>query len=152
MASHMEPTYAREVFPCFDEPRFKSTFELYLLHHKNFSALSNMPVKKTEKIDQNYLQTSFQKSPPMPTYTFAIVLHEFPSFTIGNRNLTVYANPNYINDVRPKFANADKILEALEKYFGINYVLPKMDHVFVPGWDAQGFLRAMENWGLTIFM
>lgn len=153
MASHMEPSFAREVFPCLDEPRFKATFEVSVLHPEKFSALSNMPVLEKEKIEENFWKTSFQKSPPMPTYTFAIVLHEFPSFNIENdRNFTVYASPKYIEVLKPKFSNAYQILRALENFTGINYALPKMDHVFVPNWNTNGFMLAMENWGLTIFV
>jgi len=39
------PTYARRAFPCFDEPTFKSTFRTTLIHHPNYTALSNMPAE-----------------------------------------------------------------------------------------------------------
>ncbi|XP_072137518.1 aminopeptidase Q-like isoform X1 [Mobula birostris] len=43
ISSHFEPTYARKVFPCFDEPAIKATFDVRLVHHSQFLALSNMP-------------------------------------------------------------------------------------------------------------
>lgn len=38
---------ARRAFPCFDEPIFKAKFKLTMGHHKDLTALSNMPVAKT---------------------------------------------------------------------------------------------------------
>lgn len=35
------PTYARRAFPCFDEPRYRATFTLSLLHEADVSVVSN---------------------------------------------------------------------------------------------------------------
>lgn len=42
--SKFQPTYARRAFPCFDEPKFKSRFNVTLVHDRGYMALSNMPV------------------------------------------------------------------------------------------------------------
>lgn len=44
VASKFEPTYARQAFPCFDEPEFKATFDIALVKPKGYTALSNMNV------------------------------------------------------------------------------------------------------------
>jgi len=43
-ASQMQTTYARETFPCFDEPGLKATFDISLQHKSSDYALSNMDV------------------------------------------------------------------------------------------------------------
>ena len=43
----MEAAYARRVLPCWDEPDFKTTFDITMGHVKSMSALSNMPEAST---------------------------------------------------------------------------------------------------------
>ena len=46
-ATRFKPTFARKAFPCFDEPSFKSTFNLSLVKRsKTYIALSNMDVEQ----------------------------------------------------------------------------------------------------------
>lgn len=42
-----EPTFARQAFPCFDEPNLKAGFTVRLVHPSGdgYGALSNMTVK-----------------------------------------------------------------------------------------------------------
>ena len=42
-----EPNHARQAFPCWDEPSFKSVFHIELVVPKPYKALSNMPLSCT---------------------------------------------------------------------------------------------------------
>lgn len=44
----MEVSEARKVFPCFDEPDMKATFDITIIRKPNMVALSNMPKQRTE--------------------------------------------------------------------------------------------------------
>ena len=66
------PNFARKVFPCFDEPHFKSTFQLIIQHSKQKQAISNMDVRKTVRfIDSNiwFFMSYFSSIP--------IVMHHY---------------------------------------------------------------------------
>ena len=44
IATELEPADARRVFPCWDEPAFKASFEPSVTVPRNFLAVSNMPI------------------------------------------------------------------------------------------------------------
>ena len=46
IASHSEPSDARRIFPGWDEPAFKATFDLSVMVPERFMAVSNMPVTR----------------------------------------------------------------------------------------------------------
>lgn len=49
LASKFEPIEARKGFPCFDEPRFKPTWNFSIDHPKSTIALFNTPPNVIQK-------------------------------------------------------------------------------------------------------
>lgn len=50
LTTQMEPTDARRVFPCWDEPDIKAQFQISFVVPSNLTVLSNMPVEAETKI------------------------------------------------------------------------------------------------------
>ncbi|KPU79781.1 uncharacterized protein Dana_GF18035, isoform D [Drosophila ananassae] len=147
-ATQSEPTYARLIFPCYDEPGFKSNFSITLTHGSTHSAISNMPVKKL--ISHGDLTTThFHATPPMSTYLVAFVISNFESISETYRGVTqsVYSSPTTKEKGQSALKNAVRTVAAMEDYFGVSYPLEKLDHVAL----KKNYGAAMENWGLITF-
>lgn len=148
-STQMEPTDARRVIPCFDEPALKAEFTVTLIVDKHLTALSNMDVaKETEKGDKKVI--TFNKTPLMSTYLLAWVIGEFNYIedTSGRVPSRVYLPIGYdLEHGRFALELAAKTLPFYEKLFGVDFPLPKMDQVAIPEFAAG----AMENWGLITY-
>lgn len=151
VGTQFESHYAREAFPCIDEPAAKATFDLTISDYdKEDTILSNMPAK-SNKDEGEYRTVVFETTPKMSTYLVAFVLGRFNSVSTHSLHgvkVTTYAALNHSKS-SVKFAN-DIAAESLDFYddaFGVPYPLPKMDQVALPDFEAG----AMENWGLVTY-
>ena len=153
---HFEPTSARRAFPCWDEPIFKATFSVSLVVPNDLVALSNMPVAKTEPVqDSDGLNVvTFEKTPIMSTYLVAFVVGEF-DFVQGIVNqgpgndvrVRIYTPCGKSNQGTYSLDFAMKSLYFYNEYFDIMCNLPKIDLIAIPDFA----IGAMENWGLVTF-
>jgi aminopeptidase N len=73
LATDLEPTSARRVLPCWDEPVFRARFRLTVDLGAGTSAYSNMPVAHSAPLAGGGRRVAFEATPPMPTYLLALV-------------------------------------------------------------------------------
>ena len=149
LGTQFEATDARRMFPCWDEPSFRARFQLAAVVPENFTAISNMPIEREEKVAGGK-EVHFAMSPSMASYLNVLCAGELD--TIEKKSNGVL---HRVNATRGKAAtghyaleSAAQIVEFYDDYFGTPYPLPKLDEIAIPG----GFGGAMENWGgITYF-
>ncbi|XP_029428704.1 leucyl-cystinyl aminopeptidase [Rhinatrema bivittatum] len=148
-ATQFEPLAARMAFPCFDEPAFKSIFQIKIKRHEKHIALSNMPKAKNSEAATNLRQDVFPSSVVMSTLLVAFLVADFKNISKETNGtlVSVYAVPQKLNQVHYALETAVTLLEFYKQKFEIDYPLKKLDLVAIPDFQAG----AMENWGLITF-
>lgn len=148
--TQMEPTDARRMFPCFDEPDFKAVFDLTAVIDQSLTAISNSPVESEKTLDQSRKAVHFAPTPKMSTYLVALLIGDFES----TEPKTAYGVPVRVWSVKGKkdmckFALdvGARLIPFYNKYFGIPYPAKKLDFIAIPDFEAG----AMENLGAVTY-
>ncbi len=156
LLSQLEATYARDVFPGFDEPGFKAPFDVSITAPERHVAISNGREVGAAKVGR-HKRTVFATTPPLPTYLLA--------FAVGPFDL-VEAPPIAPNELRPRplalrgvarrgegarlrwaLEQTPPLLDDLERYLGAAYPFDKLDLIT----SACDRPSAMENPGAVVF-
>ncbi len=146
--TQFESIGARKAFPCFDEPKLKATFDLSITCSKDLDVISNMEPKDIREKD-NKKTVQFHTTPKMSTYLLYMGIGKFETreSKYGNVKLYLSGLKGNLDTTDFPLEIAAKCLEFFNKYFGIEYALPKMHLISVPEFAAG----AMENWGAITF-
>jgi alanyl aminopeptidase len=151
--SQFESIDARRAFPCFDEPDFKTPWQLTLHVRRGDKAFANTaPVSETDE-PNDMKRVVFAPTRPLPSYLVALAVGPFEVVDAGQ---TAHSHiPIRIVVPKGKTAQAKyaaevtaTIVDRLEQYFGIPYPYEKLDEVAVPLTFGFG---AMENAGLITY-
>jgi len=149
LATEMEPSNARRLLPCWDEPSFRARFRLSVDLAPGFAGYSNMPVERREALPDGGTRLAFAPTPPMASYLLALVAGELERVTAqaGSTELGVVVTAGKAGRAQYALQAGKQLLPYYNDYFGMPYPLPKLDHIGVPG----GFGGAMENWGAIVY-
>lgn len=142
---------ARKVFPCFDEPSFKSTFDIKIKHASELSTtLSNMQPESSVTDATGLTTTKFAKSKKMAPYLGAMVISDFVCKNdTNNGGISYQVCAAHIHGHKLDYALdiAPKTYQHLQKLLNCTNPIEKIDFVAIPDF----YYGAMENWGLITF-
>jgi aminopeptidase N len=149
LTTQLEAIDARRMFPCWDEPAFRATFQLRATVPASWASVSNMPVEG-RTVHGTLATTTFERTPKMPSYLVEYSAGDLAEITAtaGRVRLGVWSVRGREQDGKTALANAQQILADYDEYFDYLYPLPKLDSIAIPG----GFAGAMENWGAITYI
>ncbi|CAH0407055.1 unnamed protein product [Chilo suppressalis] len=156
VASKFEPTYARQAFPCFDEPDFKATYDISLVKPLSYVALSNMnAISSKVEDDRQFEIVTFATSVPMSTYLACFVICDFDfkqneinSNGIGkNFILRSFSQKHQMHKIDFAQDIGKRATEFYIKYYEVPFPLPKLDMIAIPDYVSG----ATEHWGLITY-
>ena len=152
--TQFEAADARRVFPCFDEPAFKATWELALRDvPAGLTVISNGAILEDvvdPSASDGRRRVRFAPTPVLSSYLIALALGDLvPSDPITTRGIPIRTWSVPAKRGLTVFAQdaAAAVLPMLEDYFGLPYPFGKLDQLGIPDFEAG----AMENAGCITF-
>jgi|GEM_PF-1395161 len=149
--SNLCPYDAHRIFPCFDQPDLKATFDVRVKAPASWHVIANSAVKKVDSSSQLFHSWTFERSPKMSTYLFALCLGEYekisPDFDTSIP-MDIYVRKPLAEHVDAKriFTTIEKGVSFYSEAFSTPYPFGKYDQVFVPEFNWG----AMENIGCVV--
>jgi aminopeptidase N len=148
-ATQLEDTDARRMFPSFDEPAYKATFDLTVVADEGLTAISNGKVISDTPGPGDKHTVHFATTARMSSYLVAVVVGKF-DYLEGSADgipIRVYATAGKKDLGNFALQAAEFNLHFYDQYFGIKYPYGKLDLVGIPDFSAG----AMENTGCITF-
>ena len=140
-----EATFARYIFPCFDEPIFKATYDINIEIPEHLTGLSNSEAKNIEYLDSRK-KITFETTFPMSTYLISIIIGKFDY--VGRDNVRVYVPPDK-KGAEIALDIACSCIKFYTEFTNVKLPLTKINLVAVPGFDCVA--PALESWGNIIY-
>jgi len=155
--TQMEPISARFAFPSFDEPGFKTPFDISLTIPAADTAVANTRQVKETSAGNGWKTLTFAQTLPLPTYLVAFGVGPWSIDVAPDISPDAYrAKPLPLRGVAAAgeahrmahvLGETPSIIHALENYYGFGYPWDKLDLLAAPDFAAG----AMENAGLVTF-
>jgi cytosol alanyl aminopeptidase len=146
------PIEARRAIPCFDEPRFKTPWEIRIRVPQDQQAFSNAPQIEEMQGPKGTKYIRFAPTKPLPSELVAFAVGPFDIFegeSAGhNTPIRVITPKGHAADGKAAADATVAVLPRLEEYTGIPYPFGKLDYVAL----AEGAFGAVENPGLITYL
>src|SRR5207247_11336041 len=125
LATQMEPVQARRLFPGWDEPVFRASFDIVAVIDASLTAVSNMPQSKVEVRPDGRKEVSFARSVPMSTYLVALFVGEMDLLedSVDGIRLGIHTVKGKRERARYAMEATKEIVRYYNGYFGEPYPL-----------------------------
>jgi len=130
-ATHYHTFATRRLFPVLKDSQY-AYYNISIKHHKNYTALSNMPVQEINMVENDMQWTRFKPTPMMPVYFItASVAHL--AVTSGTSQITkLWCRTGIIQHVQFASTVATNIAQFLDKIFPYIRESPETNHIAIP--------------------
>ncbi|XP_029671186.1 aminopeptidase N-like [Formica exsecta] len=157
-ATHYQIDSARRLFPCWDEPELKATFDISIIYPRNYKwltmAFSNMQTRKIKILENNMMSIHYDTTLAMSTSVVgAVIINRAELFIL---NILGTATNRWLHMWNRKIISyllfyTQDIVEKLTMYLKSEWKrsqkISKIDHVVIPDFYDEN----MMNLGLVLY-
>lgn len=148
IGTQFETTFARQAFPCVDEPAAKATFSLAIKfdEHPGETIIANMPEDHvTDGV--HYFQETVKMSTYLVAFAFGEMQKKLTTTKSGDQVGVFATKAHQAKELDFALDIAKRAIEFYEDFYQTKYPLPHSWQLALPDFSAG----AMENWGLVTY-
>lgn len=148
IGTQFETNFARQAFPCVDEPEAKATFDLAIKfdEHEGETIISNMPEARVEN-GVHYFDTTVRMSTYLVAFAFGELQSKVTTTKSGVKVGVFATKAHQAKELDFPLDIAKRSIEFYEDFYQTPYPLPHSWQLALPDFSAG----AMENWGLVTY-
>ncbi len=155
--TQFESIDARRAFPSFDQPNFKTPYDVTIVARKGDTVIANTGETKIEDAGEGLVRHTFRETLPLPTYLVAFAVGPYdvidgpvlPVTSVRDHAVPLRGVAVKGKGAQTRYAlsvTAD-IIKYYEDYFDTPYPYDKLDFIAAPEFSAG----AMENAGAIVY-
>lgn len=151
--TEFEPYNANQLFPCFDQPDIKASYNLEVKAPKDWEVISAMMETSRQPLGEKMILWKFPKTPVFSTYVFPLHAGPFKKWVYKKKPssvpLRLFARRSKAKYVKPHdwFSLTLRGLEFFNNFFEYPYPFEKYDQIII----ITSRTGAMENIGAVTF-
>ena len=133
------PDRASTLFPCFDQPDLKATYDLTITTPLNWSVMCGAPLLSVDTIQQKRVHR-FERTPLMSTYLFSLVAGDFQRAQQSGMEIFYRETDQskITESLDVLFGLHEESVDFMEEYTAYEFPFPKLDFATIPGFQYGG--------------